>query len=77
MNAFSSMISIMENAGQANIKISKKQYETFCKEYIFDQIKGMKFGKAFCEKFDINDNVLKCVFDKDLAEEMITQVYVQ
>lgn len=77
MNAFTSMVSIMENATDIDKTISKDEYEVFCKEYMFAQLKGIKFGKAFCEKFQINNMVLKCMFDRDLAEEMITQAYIK
>jgi hypothetical protein len=58
-------------------QISTKDYEVFCKEYIFDQLKGKRFGKAFCERFDINDIVIQCLFDEDIAREMIKENYLQ
>lgn len=36
-------------------KISKKSFEKFCYEYIFDAVKGFRFGEAFCKKFQIID----------------------
>lgn len=38
--------------------VSKKDYEIFCKEYIFDAIQGVPFGIAFCQKFNIIDMLL-------------------
>lgn len=38
--------------------ISKEDYEIFCKEFIFEKIKGVKFGEAFTERFEVNDFVL-------------------
>lgn len=40
---------------KSNHKISKTEFESFCKGYIFDKLKGYRFGKEFCNKFKIND----------------------
>lgn len=37
-----------------NKKVSKKDYERFCKDYIFMKLKGITFGQAFCERFEIH-----------------------
>lgn len=58
-------------------KISKKEYQVFCKEYIFEQLKGKRFGSAFCERFDITDYVIKCLIDEDIAREMIEVNYIK
>ena len=47
------MVNTLENLNSPKYKISKSDYEIFCKEYIFEHIRGIKFGKAFCKKFDI------------------------
>lgn len=45
-------------------KISKKQYEMFCKNFLFDKIKGKSFGRAFCEKFNFNGIFLNSLSDE-------------
>jgi hypothetical protein len=61
-----------------NKLISKQEYEVFCNEYIFDQLKGKRFGQAFCERFDIvNDMVVKLLIDEDIAREMIEENYIK
>ncbi len=57
-------------------KISKIEYELFCKEYLFYQLQDIRFGRAFCEKFDITDYVVRCLVDEDIAKEMIEDNYV-
>ncbi len=57
-------------------KVTRKDYDKFCREYIFDVLKTEDpFGIAFCHKFMINDfmltrvhksNVDKC---KEIIEE--------
>lgn len=43
--------------------VSKADYQVFCNEYIFDSLKGLTFGKAFCLRFDIKDNMLLALGD--------------
>jgi hypothetical protein len=69
------MVSFLDT--QPKQQISKQEYEIFCKEYIFDQLQGKRFGMAFCERFNVNDTVVKCLFDEDIAREMITENYIQ
>lgn len=38
--------------------VSKKEYEEFCKDYIFLKLKDIPFGKAFCERFDIHHFII-------------------
>lgn len=45
-------------------KISKKEYELFCKEFVFEKLKGDSFGTAFCMRFGFNDTFLKVLSDK-------------
>ena len=38
--------------------VSKKDYERFLKEVVFDKLAGKRLGQAFCERFGIRDRVL-------------------
>jgi len=40
-------------------KISKKEFKSFERECIFDQIKGIKMGRAFCTKYKVHNNILE------------------
>lgn len=59
----------MTNGGLINFnkddrpEISKQDYEVFCKEFIFDKLHERKFGEAFCERFNIDDYILKNLSD--------------
>lgn len=76
MNAFNHMVSFLND--RPKILISKQDYEVFCKEYIFDQLKGKRFGQAFCERFDIlNDIVVDRLIDEDIARDIIEENYIQ
>lgn len=75
LNAFTTMISLLDNPTKP--EISKQDYTVFCKEYIFDQLKGKRFGRAFCEKFDVKDAVIRCLVDEDIARGMIEETYIK
>jgi hypothetical protein len=51
--------------------VSRKQYEKFCREFVFDALRGDTFGKAFCHKFKIMDYILLLSTDMDEAMRYI------
>jgi hypothetical protein len=54
--------------------ISKEDYDNFCKEYAFYKLKGLKFGEAFCNHFNIQDSAISILqgelFAKNLIESL-------
>lgn len=44
-------------------KVNKKDYEQFCKEFVFEKLKDKSFGESFCEKFKFNDTFIKNLSD--------------
>ena len=62
--AFASMIATIGNLNRpVSHTISRIEYETFQREFIFQKLKGKSFGLAFCEKFDITDFILEHLSD--------------
>lgn len=58
--------------------VSKKEYEQFCEEYIFNAIKGDTFGFAFCTRFNIVDYMLLFERSSTKAQRYIEQArYIQ
>lgn len=56
-----------------NKQISSIEYESFCKEFVFEKLQGLSFGEAFCKRFDFNDFFLKKLSDttaKDHIEKL-------
>ena len=50
-------------------KVLRKDYDDFCKEYIFDVLKHSEpFGVAFCRKFDLGDYMLTKVYKNDIMK---------
>ena len=63
--------------GQQDFKISKQEFEDFCKGFLFEQIKGdLKLGDAFCKKYNEPNYVLSILPD-DSAREHIRKFYVK
>lgn len=58
-------------------KITKLEFEDFCKGFLFEQIKGdIKLGEAFCKKYNETNYVLSILPD-DSAREHIRKFYVK
>ena len=63
--------------GKKDFKISKQEFESFCKEFLFEQIKGeLKLGEAFCKKYDEPNYVLSILPDRS-AKAHIKKFYVK
>jgi hypothetical protein len=56
LNGIQYFVENMSFQQQANTnKISKQDFEDFCKGFVFEQLRGLKFGKQFCSKYNIYD----------------------
>ena len=55
--------------------ISLEEYENFCKEFIFDKLRGIKFGRSFCDKFNISHNIIPQLSDEG-AKEYIEKNFI-
>ena len=63
--------------GQKDFKISKEEFEDFCKGFLFEQIKGNdKLGEAFCKKYNETNFVLS-ILPNESAIEHIRKFYVK
>ena len=54
--------------------VPKKEYEVFCKEFIFDSIRGDDFGVAFCKRFKISDMALLLNLSDEGTKQYIEDV---
>lgn len=63
--------------GKENFTISKQEFDNFCKEFLFEQIKGdIRLGEAFCKKYNETNFVLSILSDPR-AMEHIKKFYVR
>ena len=63
--------------GKKDFSISKQEFYSFCKEFLFEQIKGdYKLGEAFCKKYNEPNYVLGILPDHS-AKAHIKKFYVK
>ena len=63
--------------GKTNFKITKQEFDSFCKEFLFEQIKGnYRIGEAFCKKYNESNYVLSILPDSS-AKAHIKKFYVK
>ena len=76
MNSFAQLASQLSTmTSRSDMKyVSKRDYEQFCKEYIFAQLCNESFGSAFCERFAITDFVLAVLVSVDSAKKHINTI---
>lgn len=60
-----------------NKVISKSEYDTFCKEFVFHKLKGKSFGEAFCKRFGFNDTFLKNLSDETAKHHIEILGYIK
>lgn len=57
--------------------VNSNEYEIFCKEFIFEKLKGFSFGYAFCKRFDISNFMISNVSNDSTAKLHIEQFYIK
>jgi thermostable 8-oxoguanine DNA glycosylase len=58
------LLALEDLTNNKNKTVNKKDYELFCREFVFAKVKGISFGEAFCERFGFNNTFLKNLSDK-------------
>jgi len=53
------------------LTITRNEYESFCKEYIFNKLKGETFGSAFCKRFNIEDRAISNLVGEKFTQDLI------
>jgi hypothetical protein len=61
MFPFQALESLTTNS---NKTISKKEYDLFCKNFVFYKLQGKSFSEMFCSNFGFNDTFLKNLSDE-------------
>ena len=63
--------------GKKEFKITKQEFDDFCKEFLFEQIKGeINLGQAFCKKYDEPNYVLSILPNRS-AKAHIKKFYIK
>ncbi len=77
MQFITTLAALEQLTGNNKKKISKSDYEIFCKEFVFETLKGKSFAIAFCEKFGFNDIFLKGLSDSTAKEHIEKLGYIK
>ena len=56
--------------------ILQAEYDAWRDEFVFDGIRGLRYGQSFCNHFDITDYVLFYMLDWDKADQHIRKLYL-
>ena len=63
--------------GRKEFKISKQEFDDFCKEFLFEQIKGnYRIGEAFCKKYE-EPNFVLSILPNHSAKAHIKKFYIK
>jgi len=57
--------------------ILQAEYDAWRDEFVFDGIRGMRYGQSFCNHFDITDYVLFYMLDWGRADQHIRTLYLE
>lgn len=76
-NVFSYLNALEDLTNNKNKVISNVEYKIFCKEFVFNKIKGETFGEAFCKRFGFNDIFLKGLSDNTAKHHIEKLGYIK
>ena len=74
---FDSLLELHNNYVADVPKISRYKYYKWRKAYVFDALKGLRYGQSFCNRFAINDRVLSRLTHTKNADRHIRQYYIK
>ena len=78
MNAFDHIVMQLQKPTlHHDTYISRAEYDVSCKEFIFDKLRGLTFGKAFVKRFGIHDTVLDLITDEAYTREHIEIYWIK
>lgn len=67
-----------QNGGnKSDLMITQEEFDKFYKEYLFDQLKDLSLGEAFCKKFNEENYVLQIIDNNEFAKKHIETYYIK
>jgi hypothetical protein len=77
-NGFASMVGDLTRSTHAVAinKISSQAYQAWKQSYLFDALRSIGYGRSFCNRFGLTDNILRYEKNIDRADQYIQNVYV-
>ena len=67
---------LAQHGRTAKEELTQESYDRWCHEYIFDAMKDLRFGQAFCNHFGITDNHVFYERDPEKCKAMIRKRYL-
>ena len=59
-----------------DLTITEEQYQAWKQHYLFEAVKGKRYGLSFCEYFELTDYIL--IFsDPEAADTYIRRTYIK
>lgn len=58
-------------------KITTEQFNEFRKHFTLNALRGLKYGQAFCNYFDITDYILMSSDKFSTSEDHINKIYLR
>jgi hypothetical protein len=62
---------------RTGVRITQSQYDAWRAGWIFDGIRGRRYGAAWCDHFDIQDYLIRYTATVESAHRMIQEWYVR
>lgn len=60
-----------------NVQITKDEFFTWNKNYLFDRLRGIDYARSFMSKFNVRDYILEFTKDEDRCRSYIIKTYVR
>lgn len=68
---------LQTNMPYRTFKLNKQEYEEFKRCYTLIALRGLSYGEAFCEYFDIHDYLIQRDTDNNRVDKLIKHTYLR
>jgi hypothetical protein len=69
-------MNIPHNYPRVNTPVESADYRQWQQEFVFDVLRGLRYGQSFCNRFNITDNILFYEQDPEWADVYIRKTYI-
>ena len=66
-----------ENITAPYVKVTKKEYEDWKRQFTADALLGLRYGQSFCNFFNVTDNLLYYTGKNDWCDTYIKDHYIE
>ena len=66
-----------DRKSDSNKTITKEQYRQWAAGFVFEGLRGQRYGQSFCNQFGIKDNILYYSSTVEEADRYIQRNYVR